>query len=128
MIVDLGLPDQDGIDLILQLRKSGCEPCAHSFGETIGRRPREGPGTRRGRLPDQALCNSRVASQDAQSPATQLTQIEDATRLRVRDLELDMLKRRATEATKSLTLVRRSSSYWSTSAAMLAELLPVPCC
>jgi len=23
MIVDLGLPDQDGIDLILQLRKSG---------------------------------------------------------------------------------------------------------
>jgi CheY-like chemotaxis protein len=71
MIVDLGLPDQDGIDLILKLRKSGDQPRTYSFGETVGRRPCEGPRTRRGRLPDEALRRGGVAGQDAQSTSPQ---------------------------------------------------------
>ena len=41
LIVDLGLPDQDGIDLILH------QPGAHPFRQTIRGRPRQGSGTRR---------------------------------------------------------------------------------
>jgi CheY-like chemotaxis protein len=65
MIVDLGLLDQDGIDLILQLRKSGVTSRAHSIGEAVGGRPRKGSGTRRGRLPDEALRDRRAPRQDA---------------------------------------------------------------
>jgi len=49
-------------------------------------------------------------------------QTQYGSRLRVRDLELDALKRRATQGDAVLNLSPQEVVYWSTSVAMLAEL------
>lgn len=123
MIVDLGLPDRDGIDLILQLRKSGVTSpvlilsARRSVDDRVKGLELGGDDYLTKPFAIAELLARMRNLLRRNSPHT-----EDTSRLRVRDLELDMLNEERPEATKSLTLVHRSSSYWSTSAAMLAEL------
>ena len=105
MIVDLGLPDQDGIDLILQLRKSGIisPVLILSARRSVDDRVK---GLELGG--DDYLTKPFAVAELLARMRNLLrrnsTQTEDATRLRVHDLELDMLKRRATRGDEVLNL------------------------
>ena len=105
MIVDLGLPDQDGIDLILQLRKSGvtCPVLILSARRSVDDRVK---GLELGG--DDYLTKPFAVAELLARIRNLLrrnsTQTEDTTRLRVRDLELDILKRRATRGNEVLNL------------------------
>jgi DNA-binding response OmpR family regulator len=105
MIVDLGLPDQDGIDLILQLRRSGvtCPVLILSARRSVDDRVK---GLELGG--DDYLTKPFAVAELLARMRNLLrrnsTQTEDTTRLRVRDLELDMLKRRATRGNEVLNL------------------------
>ena len=105
MIVDLGLPDLDGIDLILQLRKSGvtCPVLILSARRSVDDRVK---GLELGG--DDYLTKPFAVAELLARMRNLLrrnsTRTEDTTRLRVRDLELDMLKRRATRGDEILNL------------------------
>ena len=105
LIVDLGLPDQDGIDLILQLRRSGITSpvLILSARRSVDDRVK---GLELGG--DDYLTKPFAIAELLARMRNLLrrnsTQGEDATRLRVCDLELDMLKRRATRAGEVLNL------------------------
>jgi two-component system copper resistance phosphate regulon response regulator CusR len=105
MIVDLGLPDQDGIDLILQLRKSGVTSpvLILSARRSVDDRVK---GLELGG--DDYLTKPFAVAELLARMRNLLRrhspQMEDTTRLRVRDLELDMLKRRATRGDEVLNL------------------------
>jgi DNA-binding response OmpR family regulator len=105
MIVDLGLPDQDGIDLILQLRKSGVTSpvLILSARRSVDDRVK---GLELGG--DDYLTKPFAIAELLARMRNLLRrnspQAEDPTRLRVRDLELDMLKRRATRGDEVLNL------------------------
>src|SRR5258708_3001269 len=96
LIVDLGLPDLDGIDLILQLRKSGVTApvLILSARRSVDERVK---GLELGG--DDYLTKPFAVAELLARMRNLLrrnsTQTEDTTRLRVRDLELDVLKRRA---------------------------------
>jgi DNA-binding response OmpR family regulator len=105
LIVDLGLPDQDGIDLILQLRRSG------------GSSPVLILSARRS--VDDRVKGLELGGDDYLTKPFAIAELlarmrnllrrnsalaEDATRLRICDLELDVLKRRATRAGEVLNL------------------------
>jgi two-component system copper resistance phosphate regulon response regulator CusR len=105
MIVDLGLPDQDGIDLILRLRRSGltCPVLILSARRSVDDRVKglELGGddylTKPFAIPELlARMRNLLRRNSPQTP--------NATHLRVRDLELDMLKRRATRGDEVLNL------------------------
>jgi two-component system copper resistance phosphate regulon response regulator CusR len=105
MIVDLGLPDQDGIDLILQMRKSGvtCPVLILSARRSVDDRVK---GLELGG--DDYLTKPFAIAELLARMRNLLRRnappVEDATRLRIRDLELDMLKRRATRGDEVLNL------------------------
>jgi two-component system copper resistance phosphate regulon response regulator CusR len=105
LIVDLGLPDQDGIDLILQLRRSGVSSpvLILSARRSVDDRVK---GLELGG--DDYLTKPFAVAELLARMRNLLrrnsAQTEDATRLRVCDLELDMLKRRATRAGEVLNL------------------------
>jgi two-component system copper resistance phosphate regulon response regulator CusR len=105
LIVDLGLPDQDGIDLILQLRRAGvsCPVLILSARRSVDDRVK---GLELGG--DDYLTKPFAVAELLARMRNLLrrnsTQTEDATRLRVCDLELDMLKRRATRGDEVLNL------------------------
>jgi len=105
LIVDLGLPDQDGIDLILQLRRSGVTSpvLILSARRSVDDRVK---GLELGG--DDYLTKPFAVAELLARMRNLLrrnsTQAEDATRLRICDLELDMLKRRATRAGEVLNL------------------------
>jgi DNA-binding response OmpR family regulator len=105
MIVDLGLPDQDGIDLILQLRKSGvtCPVLILSARRSVDDRVK---GLELGG--DDYLTKPFAVAELLARMRNLLRRnsipTEDTTRLRVRDLELDMIKRRATRGNEVLNL------------------------
>jgi two-component system copper resistance phosphate regulon response regulator CusR len=105
MIVDLGLPDQDGIDLILQLRRSGvtCPVLILSARRSVDDRVK---GLELGG--DDYLTKpfavAELLARMRNLVRRNSTPTEDTTRLRVRDLELDMLKRRATRGNEVLNL------------------------
>ena len=105
LIVDLGLPDQDGIDLILQLRRSGVSSpvLILSARRSVDDRVK---GLELGG--DDYLTKPFAVAELLARMRNLLrrhtTQAEDAVRLRVSDLELDMLKRRATRAGEVLNL------------------------
>ncbi|HEY4009243.1 MAG TPA: response regulator transcription factor, partial [Acidobacteriaceae bacterium] len=105
MIVDLGLPDQDGIDLILQLRKSGVTApvLILSARRSVDDRVK---GLELGG--DDYLTKPFAVAELLARMRNLLrrhsTQTDETTRLRVRDLELDMLKRRATRGDQVLDL------------------------
>jgi two-component system copper resistance phosphate regulon response regulator CusR len=105
LIVDLGLPDQDGIDLILQLRRSGVSSpvLILSARRSVDDRVR---GLELGG--DDYLTKPFAVAELLARMRNLLrrnsAQAEDATRLRICDLELDMLKRRATRNGEVLNL------------------------
>jgi two-component system copper resistance phosphate regulon response regulator CusR len=105
MIVDLGLPDQDGIDLILQLRKSGVTSpvLILSARRSVDDRVK---GLELGG--DDYLTKPFAIAELIARMRNLLRrnspQSEDTTHLRIRDLELDMLRRRATRGDEVLNL------------------------
>ncbi len=105
LIVDLGLPDQDGIDLILQLRRAGIVSpvLILSARRTVDERVK---GLELGG--DDYLTKPFAVAELLARMRNLLrrhaTQSEDATRLCVGDLELDMLQRRATRGGEVLNL------------------------
>ncbi|WP_263408883.1 winged helix-turn-helix domain-containing protein [Terriglobus tenax] len=105
LIVDLGLPDQDGIELILQLRRSGVTSpvlilsARRSVDDRVKGLELGGDDylTKPFALAE-LLARMRNLLRRNSSPP------EDPTRLRICDLELDMLKRRATRGDEVLNL------------------------
>jgi two-component system copper resistance phosphate regulon response regulator CusR len=105
LIVDLGLPDRDGIDLILDLRRAGMTTpvLILSARRSVDDRVR---GLEQGG--DDYLTKpfavaellARLRNLVRRYHAAQ----EDATRLRVLDVELDLIRRRATRAGEILNL------------------------
>ena len=104
LIVDLGLPDQDGIDLILQLRRSGISSpvlilsARRSVDDRVKGLEQGGDDylTKPFAL---AELLARLRNLLRRNLAT-----EEATRLRVLDLELDFISRRATRGEEVLNL------------------------
>ncbi len=105
LIVDLGLPDQDGIDLILELRRAGVTSpvLILSARRSVDDRVK---GLEQGG--DDYLTKPFAVAELLARMRNLLkrnqTQKDDVTRLRVADLELDLLKRRATRAGLVLNL------------------------
>jgi two-component system copper resistance phosphate regulon response regulator CusR len=105
MIVDLGLPDQDGIDLILQLRKTGVTSpvlilsARRSVDDRVKGLELGGDDYLTKPFAIAELLARMRNLLRRNSPPT-----ADATRLRVHDLELDMLKRRVTRGDEVLNL------------------------
>ena len=105
MIIDLGLPDLDGIDLILELRKSGVTSpvLILSARRSVDDRVK---GLELGG--DDYLTKPFAIAELLARMRNLLRrnslQTEDATRLHVCDLELDMLRRRATRGNEVLNL------------------------
>jgi DNA-binding response OmpR family regulator len=105
MIVDLGLPDQDGIDLILKLRKDGVSSpvLILSARRSVDDRVK---GLELGG--DDYLTKPFAVAELLARMRNLLRrnsiQTEVATRLRVRDLELDLIRRRATRGDEVLNL------------------------
>jgi two-component system copper resistance phosphate regulon response regulator CusR len=105
LIVDLGLPDQDGIDLILQLRRSGVRSpvlilsARRSVDDRVKGLEHGGDDylTKPFAL---AELLARLRNLLRRNPATS----EEATRLRVLDLELDFISRRASRGEEVLNL------------------------
>src|SRR5271170_6108381 len=105
MIVDLGLPDQDGIDLILQLRKSGVTSpvLILSARRSVDDRVK---GLEQGG--DDYLTKpfalAELLARLRSLLRRNLAASEDATRLRVLDLELDFIRRKASRGGEVLNL------------------------
>ncbi len=105
LIVDLGLPDQDGIDLILQLRRSGMSSpvLILSARRSVDDRVK---GLEQGG--DDYLTKpfalAELLARLRNLLRRNLTTSEHATRLRVLDLELDFISRRASRGEEVLNL------------------------
>ena len=105
LIVDLGLPDQDGIDLILQLRRSGMSSpvLILSARRSVDDRVK---GLEQGG--DDYLTKpfalAELLARLRNLLRRNLATSEEATRLRVLDLELDFISRRASRGEEILNL------------------------
>ncbi len=105
LIVDLGLPDQDGIDLILQLRRNGMQSpvLILSARRSVDDRVK---GLEQGG--DDYLTKPFAVAELLARLRNLLRRNssgkEDVTKVRVMDLELDLLKRRATRGDDVLNL------------------------
>jgi two-component system copper resistance phosphate regulon response regulator CusR len=105
VIVDLGLPDQDGIDLILQLRRSGISSpvLILSARRSVDDRVK---GLEQGG--DDYLTKpfalAELLARLRNLLRRNLASSEEATRLRVLDLELDFITRRASRGEEVLNL------------------------
>jgi DNA-binding response OmpR family regulator len=105
LVVDLGLPDQDGIDLILQLRRSGITSpvlilsARRSVDDRVKGLEQGGDDylTKPFAL---AELMARLRNLLRRNPVVS----EEATRLRVMDLELDFMTRRASRGDEVLNL------------------------
>ena len=105
LIVDLGLPDQDGIDLILQLRRSGVSSpvLILSARRSVDDRVK---GLEQGG--DDYLTKpfavAELLARLRNLLRRNLATSEEATRLRILDLELDFISRRASRGGEVLNL------------------------
>lgn len=105
LVIDLGLPDQDGIDLILQLRRSGISSpvLILSARRSVDDRVK---GLEQGG--DDYLTKpfalAELLARLRNLLRRNLTTSEEATRLRVLDLELDFISRRASRGEEVLNL------------------------
>ncbi len=105
LIVDLGLPDQDGIDLILQLRRSGVSSpvLILSARRSVDDRVK---GLEQGG--DDYLTKpfalAELLARLRNLLRRNLAASEEASRLRVLDLELDFIRRRASRGGEVLNL------------------------
>jgi DNA-binding response OmpR family regulator len=104
-IVDLGLPDQDGIDLILQLRRNGVQSpvlilsARRSVDDRVKGLEQGGDDYLTKPFAVAELL-ARLRNLLKRNPVSK----EDATKVRVMDLELDLLKRKATRGDDVLNL------------------------
>ena len=105
LIVDLGLPDQDGIDLILQLRRSGISSPVLILSARRSADDRV-KGLEQGG--DDYLTKpfalAELLARLRNLLRRNLRTSEEATRLRVLDLELDFISRRASRGEEVLNL------------------------
>jgi len=105
LIVDLGLPDQDGIDLILELRRSGISSpvlilsARRSVDDRVKGLEQGGDDYLTKPFAAAELL-ARLRNLLRRNMATN----EEATRLRVLDLELDFISRRASRGDEVLNL------------------------
>lgn len=105
LIVDLGLPDQDGIDLILQLRRSGVHSpvLILSARRSVDDRVK---GLEQGGddylTKPFAFAELLARLRNLMRRSSTIT--EDTTKIRVMDLELDLLKRKAVRGDDVLNL------------------------
>jgi DNA-binding response OmpR family regulator len=105
LVIDLGLPDQDGIDLILQLRRSGVSSpvLILSARRSVDDRVK---GLEQGG--DDYLTKpfalAELLARLRSLVRRNLSASEDATRLRVLDLELDFIRRKASRGGEVLNL------------------------
>jgi DNA-binding response OmpR family regulator len=105
LIVDLGLPDLDGIDLILQLRKSGVTApvlilsARRSVDERVKGLELGGDDYLTKPFAVAELI-ARIRNLLRRSP----TKSEEGNHIRIHDLELDLLRRRATQKGQVLNL------------------------
>ena len=106
LVIDLGLPDQDGIDLILQLRRSGVTSpvlilsARRSVDDRVKGLEQGGDDYLTKPFAVAELL-ARLRNLVRRNSAAVL---EEATRLRILDLELDFIKRRATRGGDILNL------------------------
>jgi two-component system copper resistance phosphate regulon response regulator CusR len=106
LIVDLGLPDQDGISLIMRLRKMGVQApvlilsARRSVDDRVRGLEQGGDDylTKPFALAELLARLRNLMKRNAQPQASELT------RLRVHDLELDLLRRVATRSGQTLQL------------------------
>ncbi|QHS50998.1 response regulator transcription factor [Edaphobacter sp. 12200R-103] len=105
MIVDLGLPDQDGIDLILQLRRSGIRvpvlilSARRSVDDRVKGLELGGDD-----YLTKPFAVAELLARMRNLLRRNMSSGEDLTRLRVGDLDLDILARRASRAGEVLNL------------------------
>jgi len=105
LIVDLGLPDQDGIDLILQFRRSGISSpvlilsARRSVGERVKGLEQGGDD-----YLTKPFALAELLARLRNLLRRNLGTSEEATRLRVLDLELDFISRRASRGEEVLNL------------------------
>lgn len=105
LIVDLGLPDQDGIDLILQLRRSGITSpvlilsARRSVDERVKGLEQGGDD-----YLTKPFALAELLARLRNLLRRNLATSEEATRLRVLDLELDFISRRASRGEEVLNL------------------------
>jgi two-component system copper resistance phosphate regulon response regulator CusR len=105
MIVDLGLPDQDGIDLILQLRRSGIRvpvlilSARRSVDDRVKGLELGGDD-----YLTKPFAVAELLARMRNLLRRNMSSGEDVTRLRVGDLDLDILARRASRAGEVLNL------------------------
>jgi len=120
LIVDLGLPDQDGIDLILQLRRSGVSSpvLILSARRSVDDRVK---GLEQGG--DDYLTKpfalAELLARLRNLLRRNLAASEEASRLRVLDLELDFIRRRASRGGEVLNL---SPQEFVTRSMLLSEV------
>jgi DNA-binding response OmpR family regulator len=105
LIIDLGLPDQDGIDLILQLRRSGFSSpvlilSARRSADDRVRGLEQGGDD----YLTKPFALAELLARLRNLMRRNLTTSEEATRLRVLDLELDFISRRASRGEEVLNL------------------------
>ena len=106
LVIDLGLPDQDGIDLILQLRRSGVTSpvlilsARRSVDDRVKGLEQGGDDYLTKPFAVAELL-ARLRNLVRRNSAAVM---EEATRLRILDLELDFIKRRATRGGDILNL------------------------
>jgi two-component system copper resistance phosphate regulon response regulator CusR len=105
LIVDLGLPDLDGIDLILQLRKSGLTApvLILSARRSVDERVR---GLELGGddYLTKPFATAELIARMRNLVRRSFAQSEQANQIRIHDLELDVVKRRATRSGQVLNL------------------------
>jgi DNA-binding response OmpR family regulator len=105
VIVDLGLPDQDGIDLILQLRRSGITSpvlilsARRSVDERVKGLEQGGDD-----YLTKPFALAELLARLRNLLRRNLATSEEATRLRVLDLELDFISRKASRGEEVLNL------------------------
>lgn len=105
MIVDLGLPGQDGIDLILQLRRSGVTSPVLILSARRSTDDRvKGLELGGDDYLTKPFAVAELLARMRNLLRRNLIPAEDPTRLKVCDLELDMLKRKATRGDEVLNL------------------------
>jgi len=105
LIVDLGLPDQDGIDLILQLRHSGISSpvlilsARRSFDDRVKGLEQGGDD-----YLTKPFALAELLARLRNLSRRNIPTSEEPTRLRVLDLELDFISRRASRGEEVLNL------------------------